>query len=111
MTSKKKTFSIGQNVKLIGSKRSGKITDRYIDIQNDVIDYTIELDDGTVVGTSNKKYIEFKNDDKTNDKKGGEVFVVKPQHGVVIDKLKRKYIVKLNNNAIVRVYCKQLIDS
>ena len=104
----KRTISIGQTVKL-KRERIGKIVDKYFDAQNNLIDYTLILDNGSIIGTNNTDYIKFKDNDKSNDKKGGEIIYVKPQQGIIIDKTKRKYLVKLSDNSEIKVYRTQLL--
>ena len=94
---KVKSLQIGDDIKITRVKRPGVIVDRYQDIVNNIIDYTLQLDDGTIISTSNTTYITFVDKDENYDKKGKRIIFTKPMQATVIGRFR-------NNNARAHDY-------
>lgn len=80
-------------------KRSGKIVDKYVN-SDKTIDYTIQLEDDSIISTSGDKYLEFIEE---TDEKGSSIYYIKPVKGVIVKIKKYTCYVKLTNNKIFEI--------
>lgn len=80
-------------------KRPGKIVDKYVN-SDKTVDYTIQLEDDSIISTSTDKYLEF---NEGGDEKGSRIYYTKPATGVVVKIKKNTCYVKLTNNNIFEI--------
>lgn len=80
-------------------KRPGKIVDKYVN-SDKTVDYTIQLEDDSIISTSGDKYLEFIEE---KDEKGSNIYYTKPVKGVIVKINKHTCYVKLTNNKIFEI--------